>query len=77
MSLLLLVLMLLIGYHVLVCMKKFRIFMKMWNPFMNITKNLRLKITHKGRGRFNDLLEKDTDKWDKEFREPLLEDSSG
>ena len=76
MSLLLLVLMLLIGYHVLVCMKKFRIFMKMWNPLMNITKNLKLKITHKGHGCFNNLLEKDTDKWDKEFREPLLEDFS-
>ena len=76
MSLLLLVLLLLIGYHVLVYMKQFRIFMKMLNPLMKIIKDLRLKIAHKGQSCFNDVLEKDTDKWDKEFREPLLEDFS-
>ena len=76
MSLLLLVLLLLIEYHVLEYMKQFRIFMKMLNPLMKIIKDLRLKIAQKGQSCFNDLLEKDTDMWDKEFREPLLEDFS-
>ena len=79
MSLILFVLLLLIGYHVLGYMKKFRMFMKMWNPLMKIMKNLRFKITHIRNiylDNVNVALDNDTGRWNRDFREPLLEDYS-
>ena len=79
MSLILFVLLLLVGYHVLGYMKRFRMFMKMWNPLMKILKNLRFKITQIRQRYLDDVnivLGNDTERWNKEFREPLLEDYS-
>ena len=79
MSLLLFVLLLLIGYHILEYMKKFRMFVKMWNSLIKIMKNLRLKFTHIGQRHLDDVngvLDNDTEKWNKDYREPLLEDFS-
>ena len=79
MSLLLLVLLLLIGYHILEYMKKFRMFVKMWNSLIKIMKNLRLKFTDIGLSHLDDVngvLDNDTERWNNEFREPLLEDIS-
>ena len=79
MSLILFVLLLLIGYHVLGYMKRFRMFMKMCNPLMKIMKNLWFKVTHIGQIHLDDVnvvLDNDTERWNKEYREPLLEDYS-
>ena len=79
MSLILFVLLLLIGYHVLGYMKRFRMFMKMWNPLMKILKNFWFKVTHIGQIHFDDVnvvLDSVTERWNRNFREPLLEDYS-
>ena len=79
MSLILFVLLLLIGYHVFGYMKRFRMFMKMWNPLIKITKRLRLKVIHIGQIHLDDVnvvLDNDTERWNKEYREPLLENYS-
>ena len=79
MSLVLFVLLLLVGYHVLGYMKKFRMFMKMWNPLMKIMKNLRFKVTHIKQRYLDDVnivLDNDRERWNRDFREPLLEDYS-